>query len=173
MILHGLFLEGEEKIMGVVDYENLYKIYRVCVDYCKQENLPFQFKVDTGDYETAIEFWTMGYYHPPKSKSWKELKKAGNEIKCPDILDFEHRIIIELEEDPKPGKRMGKLGKKGHVEESKRDSNRDMLYRIAGFKVLKIWELEYKLNKYKGKLYQFLYEVYKVLQDSKKCPRSN
>jgi len=68
---------------------------------------------------------------------------------------------------------MGKLGKKGHVEESKRDSNRDMLYRIAGFKILKIWESELKSNTYKDKLCQFLYEMYKVPKDSKMCPRSN
>jgi len=159
--------------MGEVDYEDLHKIYRVCVDYCKQEKLPYHFKIDSGSWETAIEFTAIGYHHPPKSKNWEEVKKAGNEIKCPDILDFEHKIIIELEEEPKPGKRMGKLGKKGHVEESKRDSNRDMLYRIAGFRLYKIWESEYNLNKYKDKLCQFLYEMYKVPKDSKVCPRSN
>lgn len=158
--------------MGIVDYENLNKIYRVCIDYCKQEKLPFQFKVDSGSYETAIEFWALGYHYPPKSKSWEEVKKEGNEIKCPDILDFEHRIIIELEEEPKPGKR-GSLGKKGHVEESERDSNRDMLYRIAGFKVLKIWESELESTKYNSKVCQFLYDVYKVSQDSKICQRNN
>lgn len=142
--------------MGIADYEKLYKIYRECIDYCKAEKLPFHFKVDSGNYETAIEFWAMGYYHPPKSKSWKELKKQGNEIKCPDILEYEHKIIIELEEEPTPGKQTGKLGKKGHVEESIRDTHRDMLYRIAGFKVLKIWESEYNTNKYKEKLYKFL-----------------
>jgi len=159
--------------MGIVDCENLHEIYRVCVDYCKQEKIPFQFKVDSGNWETAIEFWAMGYYHPPRSKSWEEVKEKGNEVKCPDILEYEHRVIIELEEEPKPGKRGGKLGKKGHAEESTRDTNRDMLYRIAGFKVLKIWETEFKSKKYKAKLCQFLYEVYKVSQDSKMCKRNN
>jgi len=159
--------------MGIVDYENLYKIYRLCVDYCKQEKLPFQFKVDSGKWETAIEFTAIGYHHPPKSQSWEELKKEGNEIKCPDLLDFENRIILELEEEPKPGKRGGKLGKKGHVSESNRDSHRDMLYRIAGFRVLKILESEFKSNSYKEKLYQFLHEVYKVPQNSKMCQRNN
>jgi len=51
---------------------------------------------------------------------------------------------------------MGKLGKKGHTAESKRDTNRDMLYRIAGFKLLKIWESEYKSGEWKQKLYDFL-----------------
>jgi len=159
--------------MGIVDYEELHKIYRICVDYCKQEKLPFHFKVDSGSWETAIEFTSIGYHHPPKSQNWEELKKEGNEIKCPDILEFEHRLIIELEEEPKPGKRGGKLGKKGHTSESKKDTHRDYLYRIAGFKVLKIWESEYTSNKYKEKLYQFLHEMYKVPQHSKMCPRNN
>jgi len=159
--------------MGEVDYGELYEIYRICIDYCKQEKLPFQFKVDSGNYETAIEFWAMGYYHPPKSQSWEEVKKAGNEIKCPDILDFEHKIIIELEEEPKPGKRGGKLGKKGHTEESDTDKHRDMLYRIAGFKILKIWESELKSKKYKEKLCQFLHEVHKMQENGKMCQRNN
>jgi len=159
--------------VGVVDYENLHKIYQECLKICKNNNVSYHFKIDAGTYETAIEFTAIGYHHPPRSKSWEELKKEGNEIKCPDILEFEHRLIIELEEEPKPGKRMGKFGKKGHVEESKRDSHRDMLYRIAGFKILKIWESELKSNKYKDKLYQFLYEMYKMPQDNKSCQRNN
>ena len=122
--------------------------------------------MDSGTYETAIEFWAMGYHHPPRSKSWKELKKQGNEIKCPDIMDFENRIIIEFEEEPKPGK-------KGHTEESDKDERRDMLYRIAGFRVLKIWESEYINNSYNTKLYQFLHEVYKVQKNGKMCHRNN
>jgi len=142
--------------MGEVDYENLHKIYRECIDFCKKEKLPFQFKVDSGNFETAIEFTAIGYHHPPKSKNWEESKKEGNQIKCPDLLEYEHKLIIEFEEEPKPGKKMGKLGRKGHTEESERDTNRDMLYRIAGFKLLKIWESEYKSGEWKQKLYDFL-----------------
>jgi len=141
--------------IGEIDIENLHKIYRKCVDYCKQENLPYQFKVDSGNYETAIEFWECGYYHPPQSKTWRECKAKGNEIKCPDILDFDNRSIIELEEEPKPGKRGGKLGKKGHSDESDRDEHRDQLYRIAGFKLLKFWETDLKQENW-DKLYNFL-----------------
>jgi len=67
----------------------------------------------------------------------------------------------------------GRLGKKGHTEESDRDEHRDMLYRIAGFRVLKIWESEYVDNSYNAKLYQFLHEVYKVQKNSKICHRNN
>ena len=147
--------------MGIVDYENLYKIYRISIDYCKQEKLPFHFKVDSGTFETAIEFWAMGCYHPPKSKNWKELKKTGNEIKCPDLLDYKHKMIIEYEEE-------SKSDKKGHTSESKHDSHRDMLYRIAGFRLLKIWEFELKSNEYKNKVCQFLHEMYKMQSNSKK-----
>ncbi len=141
--------------MGEIDIGDLHKIYRKCVDYCLQENLPYKFKIDSGNYETAIEFTAIGYHHPPKSKSWEESKKEGNEIKCPDLLDFDNRIIIELEEEPKPGKRGGKLGKKGHTAESDKDEHRDQLYRIAGFKLLKFWESDLKNNNW-AKLYSFL-----------------
>jgi len=103
----------------------------------------------------------MGYYYPPRSKSWKECKAKGNEIKCPDLLDIKHKLLIEYEEEPKPGKRGGKLGKKGHSAESDRDEHRDQLYRIAGFKLLKIWESEFKSNKYQEKLYHFLHNAHK------------
>jgi len=141
--------------MGERDVDRLHEIYRECVDYCKQMNLPYQFKVDSGKWESAIEFTAIGYHHPPKSSSWEECKHEGNEIKCPDILDFNHRLIIEMEEEPKPGKRGGKLGKKGHTEESNRDEHRDQLYRIAGFRLLKFWETDLKEQNWQ-KLYNFL-----------------
>ena len=118
----------------------------------KKLKTKYSFKVDHGKFETAIEFWAMGYYHPPKAKNWD----SNPEIKCPDLLDYENKLIIEYEEEPKPGKKGGKLGKKGHTEESKSDSDRDQLYRIAGFKLLKIWESEYKDNTYVKKLASFL-----------------
>lgn len=141
--------------MGEVDLGDLHKIYRKCVDYCKQENLPYKFKVDSGNYETAIEFWAMGYHHPPKSANWNYAKSQDNEIKCPDLLDYHNKLIIEYEEESKPGKRGGKLGKKGHTEESNKDEHRDQLYRIAGFKLLKFWETDLKEENW-NKIYNFL-----------------
>lgn len=142
--------------MGVKDLDALHEIYEILKAYCKKYKLPFKFTVDDGSFETAIEFWAMGYHHPPKSKDWEESKKNGTKIKCPDILDFEHRLIIEYEEEPKPGKKGGKLGKKGHTEESSKDQHRDQLYRIAGFKLLKIWESEFKDGSWIKKLNIYL-----------------
>ena len=146
--------------MGEVDLVILSDINKVVKKLEKENNWNFSFKTDDGTFETAIEFTAIGYHHPPKSKNWNESKKEGNEIKCPDLLDFHNRIILEYEEEPKPGKRMGKLGKKGHTEESEKDSHRDMLYRIAGFRLFKIWETEYKENSYEKKLWKFLCDCY-------------
>ncbi len=138
--------------MGQVDIKFLMDIN----EQIKKLHTKYSFKVDHGSFETAIEFWEMGYHHPPKSDNWEESRENGNEIKCPDLLDYPNRVIIEYEEEPKPGKRGGKLGKKGHTEESKRDTHRDYLYRIAGFKVLKIWETDYANGKYVQNLKNFL-----------------
>lgn len=56
--------------MGLVDNDILQEINT----YIKSLKTPYHFKTDDGDYETAIEFWAMGYYYPPKSKSWEESK---------------------------------------------------------------------------------------------------
>ena len=137
--------------MGIVDIEALMEIN----EQVKKLHTKYSFKVDHGSFETAIEFWQMGYHHPPKSRNWEESRANGNEIKCPDLLDYHNKSIIEFEEEPKPGKRGGKLGRKGHVEESDRDEHRDMLYRIAGFRFLKFWETDLKEKNW-DKLYNFL-----------------
>ncbi len=143
--------------MGESDIESLHKIYEQIKLDCKEYNLPYHFKVDDGSFETAIEFTAIGYHHPPKSKSWDESKKNDNEIKCPDLLDYTHKIIIELEEESKPGHKMGKLGKKGHTPESEKDSHRDYLYRISGIELLKIWESDFiDSNAWKSQLSEFL-----------------
>ena len=53
-----------------------------------------------------------------------------------------------------------KIKKKGHWEESKRDSRRDEFYRLAGFRVLKIWEHELKEETWQAKLKDFLQNCY-------------
>lgn len=137
--------------MGIVDYPELHKVYRKCVDYCKKQKIPFNFKVDSGSWETAIEFTAIGYHHPPRSKSWEEVEKQGNEIKCPDILEYNHKIIIEWEEEHGSQKSGARLAKKGHSHKGDIDTNRDvdrnMLYRIAGFRLLRLYESDKDWNK--------------------------
>lgn len=124
--------------MGVGDYENLYKIYVETKKIIKKHKLRFNFKIDNGSFETAIQFKDEKHFHPPIAKNWD----SNPLILCPDLLDYTNKIIIEYDEEPKPGKQAGKLGKKGHVEESKRDMKRDSLYKINNFNFLKIWESE-------------------------------
>lgn len=142
--------------MGAVDIETLMAINKEI----KKLNSKYTFKVDHGEFQTAIEFWTMGCYHPPKSKNWEESKANGMEIICPDLLDWDHRRIIELEEEGQKKRTGAKLPTKGHGRQgdqtNSRDSNRDRLYRIGGFKLLKIYESEYKDGTYKKKLKDFL-----------------
>lgn len=135
--------------MGIIDNPILQNINTEIKKICKENNLPFIFKTDDGDFETGIEFCANRAYHPPISKDWEECKLMGNEIKCPDLLDYCHKLIIEYEEEPTPRK-------KGHTEESKRDTNRDKLYTLANFKLFKIWESEYQTNEYKSELIKFL-----------------
>ena len=145
--------------MGNIDIDNLFKIYYEINSINEKHHLKYSFKIDKGNFETAIEFWEIGYHHPPKSKDWDESKKCGTTILCPDLLDYQHKIIIEYEEEPKPGKRGGKLGKKGHTEESSRDTNRDLYYRLGGFRLYKIWESD---KDWKSNLEKFLLGLRRV-----------
>lgn len=135
--------------MGEVDVVVLDDIRKITKRLDLENNWGFKFKIDLGTWETAIEFTVIGYNHPPKSKSWEESKEAGNEIKCPDLLDYDNRIILEYEEEAKP-QRGSKIIQKGHTEESNRDYHRDQLYRIGGFRLFKVWQSEYKKLKSNG-----------------------
>jgi len=154
--------------MGEVDIAVLYPIYRKCVDLNKENNWNFQFKVDSGSFETMIEFKYLVpplvssgnskliAIHPPMAKNWDDMQYCN----APDILDFDNKIIIEYEEESKAGKQGGKLGKKGHWTESKRDELRDDRYNLSGFRVCKIWETEIKQNVWENKLFYFLADCY-------------
>ncbi len=161
--------------MGEVDIVVLDDIRKITKQLELENNWGFKFKIDHGSFETGIEFTEIGYHHPPISNSWEESKAQGNEIKCPDLLDYENKIILEYEEEPEAGKKGGKLGKKGHTEESEKDSHRDYLYRIGGFRFFKVWQSEYKKlksdgsyiweseekqKKFEKKLWKFLCDCY-------------
>lgn len=152
--------------MGVQDLEKLYPIYRACTEFCKLTELPFTFKVDSGNYETAIEFQDGFHIHPPKSKNWD-----NTTILCPDILilSCDNIIgVIEFEEETGNRRTGAYLAKKGHGHEgdldTKRDSRRNELYKITGFRVLRIWESHYNHNTiWKLKLFQFLIDCSKEI----------
>lgn len=152
--------------MGEVDIAALHPIYRKCVDLTKKYNWPWHFKEDTGDFETMIEFVPIesrnnfAIAHPPESKNWDEMKLIDSIPICPDVMDFDARIVIEYEEESTPGKSSGKLGKKGHWAESKTDSRRDELYKIKKFRYCKIWESEVKIGIWMAKLFSFLADCY-------------
>lgn len=128
--------------MGRIDLVKIHPIYRFATDLSKEKGWPFQFKEDSGDYETAIliEKFTGDCRKPPTNGKFNW---AGYwELFCPDILDFNNKIIIEYEEEAKPNTRNGAKLNKGHFPEqlNKRDQRRDMFYEIAKFRVCKIWE---------------------------------
>lgn len=125
--------------MGHKDLVSLHTIYEKIKTICKDNNLPYHFKVDDGDWETAIEFLDGNDYHPPISKGWLN----NPTIFCPDLLDYEHRLIIEYEEEVGNPRSGAKLAKKGHNREgdlpNQRDFRRNKFYNEAKFRVFQIW----------------------------------
>lgn len=128
--------------MGHKDLISLHTIYEKIKTICKTNDLPFHFRVDDGDWETAIEFSDGKDYHPPISQSWSN----NPTIFCPDLLDYPNRIIIEYEEEignKRPG---AHLAKKGHNRygdiANKRDERRNRFYNQRGFRYFQIWEYE-------------------------------
>ena len=149
--------------MGEVDIAVLHPIYRECINLTKDHGWPWSWKEDSGDFETMIQFFegsipggNLAFAHPPTAQNWDDMEICN----APDILDFDNKIIIEYEEESRPGKRGGKLGKKGHWADSKRDAARDMNYRRAGFRVCKIWESEMRKGPWELKLFHFLADCY-------------
>lgn len=157
--------------MGEQDIERIYPVYRACVDFCKLADLPFSFKEDTGSMDTMIEFVESKdkviAIHPPNSKSWEESKTNGTRLFNPDICDFEHKIIIEFEEETGPKRPGAKMARKGHGHQgdydTKRDTNRNEYYSQAGFTVFRLWESTYKNENWKILLFDFLIQCWKKL----------
>jgi len=140
-------------ILGHIDLEKLFEVYYETVRIIKKYDLPYNFTIDAGTYETAIEFIEDKHHCPPISKNWK----CKPVIFCPDLLDYPHKIIIEYEEEVGEPRSGAKLAKKGHNREgdidTKNDVKRNMYYKIGGFKVLRIWESD---NSWRSKLEDFL-----------------
>ena len=139
--------------MGKIDLVNFFEIYYEIKSIKKKYNLSCDFKIDEGFYETAIEFTESGHFHPPISKDWSQYPI----IFCPDLLDYDNKIIIEYEEEIGNPKAGAKLAKKGHNREgdfdSKRDDRRTFYYKLGGFSVLRVWESD---KMWRNKLKNFM-----------------
>lgn len=149
--------------MGEADIENLNKIYTCCNQACRLLDLPFQFKEDTGRFETAIVINEEGKIEISGAYSnWDEIKNLS--LFVPDILDYQNKIVIEFEETPGKPRHGAKLAKKGHDPDGmdKRTSNRDLYYSIAKLRVLKIFDYEFEDDsKWKIKLVEFLIKCFR------------
>ena len=119
--------------------------------------------MDRGCFETAIEFFydideKIYHTHPPKSAGWS----TDPHILCPDILDYDNKIIIEIEEEPGPRKTGAKYARKGHNSEgdldNKKDAERNRHYK--DFRVFRLWESTLKNENWQVKLFQFLINSY-------------
>ena len=133
------------------DLDILHMINRYIMQHFKNYN----FKVDNGLKETAFLILDNG------SSVLGPLSAAQINLGTPfvpDLLDFNHKKIIEYEEEAKPN-HGPKIVKRGHFEESNRDTRRDHYYHLAGFSLLKIWENEFKNNTWKDKIDAFLGHV--------------
>lgn len=149
--------------MGVKDADALHEIYNECNVWCKKYKLPFHFTVDNGSYETAIEFFFLGeankpqweVIHPPRSKGWL----SNPTIFCPDIMDFDSKIIIEYEEEGQKRLSGSRLARKGHGPigdmTNDRDTRRDNYYNWGKFRVLKFYEADLKEKNWE-KIHSFL-----------------
>lgn len=130
--------------MGHKDLMSLHRIYEKIKIISKENNLSYNFKVDDGDWETAIEFIGERSYHPPISVDWSN----NPQIFCPDLLDYENKIIIEFEEEIGNPRSSARLARKGHNREgdlpNKRDTRRKEFYDDGNFQCFQIWESDDK-----------------------------
>ena len=147
--------------MGKQDIYNIHPIYRACIDFTKLSELPFTFKVDSGNYETGIVFniETKSYRRHNSFETWQDITYP-EVMTCPDVLDFDHKIIVEFEEETGPRKPGAKYAKKGHGHEGDYNTTRDNLrndaYLAAGFVVFRLWESTFKNKNWKLQLFEFL-----------------
>jgi len=126
--------------MGQQDIAALFVIKEEIKKINKKNNLHNTFKVDLGNYETALEFVGSMVFHPPISKDWS----TNPVILCPDLLDYQNKLIIEYEEEVGNRRTGARLAKKGHNregdEDNSRDARRNKFYKRGGFHVVRLWE---------------------------------
>jgi hypothetical protein len=122
--------------MGIQDLDRLDQIGTYANSFTK-----YHFTIDTdtknSDNGITINEYGICYKDPLTEVAARQLKKLGFKRFVPDLLDWKNKRIIEYQEEPKPCKGP-KIIQKGHDEFS--DENKDLFYKLAGFKQLKIWE---------------------------------
>jgi len=149
--------------MGVVDIVILHEIYKKLLELEKEHNWGFNFKTDDGNFETAIIFneETKSSRRPGPGETWNDIKYPETLI-CPDISDYDHKILFEYEEETGNRRSGAYLAKKGHGHmgdlPTKRDSSRNQHYRNSKFRFCRIWELEFK--NMDDKLFHFLADCF-------------
>ena len=133
----------EKPRLGEIDIHNIHPIYRFATEFSKLAFLPFQFKVDTGGFETVLAISDTGKYRTYVEKDSKDFIPF-----VPDIIDYKNKIVIEYEEETGDKRAGAKLARKGHGHQgdhpTKRDEIRNHYYSLAGFKVLRVWESQYE-----------------------------
>lgn len=150
--------------MGEIDIENLHKIYRACTDFSKLAGLSFKFQEDSGHKETMIRIWEDGRYEKPETdRSLSTVSIPQSRWFVPDVMDFQNKIIIEFDETPGAPRKGARLARKGHDPDGNdiRTSWRDLYYGLAKFRLLKIFDFEFKDEAlWKCKLFRFLVDCY-------------
>jgi len=139
--------------MGHKDLDSLHKIYREVQALNKKYFWYFAFKVDDGSYETRIDVNDNGDTFLGNGR----LPLIGYEMFCPDLMEWNRKLIIEFEEEASSNTGFMKAKKhKGHTEYTNtRDTRRDNHYRK--FTLLKIWKKDLKSDIWKRKLQSFLW----------------
>ena len=141
--------------MGYKDSDSLHKIYEYIKELSNKKGLLCNFHVDDGEFETRIDVTFGGKWYRGNGK----MPENGYRMFCPDLIDYDNKLIIEYEEESKSNTGFFKAKKrKGHSDYTNtRDAQRDAFYVISGFKLLKIWDYELKKDIiWKLKLFEYL-----------------
>lgn len=149
--------------MGIPDIVQLHSIYKKLLELENENNWGFSFKVDDGNYETAIIFneEIKIFRRPGPGETWNDIQYPEHLV-CPDISDYDHKIVLEYEEESGNRRSGAKLARKGHGHmgdlPTKRDTLRNKFYRDNHFRFCRIWESEFK--NIDSKLFHFLADCF-------------
>jgi len=148
--------------MGHNDIMSLYPIVQYVRKLNHDQCWGYTFSWDQGTYETMIiineEEKTVR--RPNQNEHWNQITYP-NRPYCPDILEYQNKIIIEYEETEGKPRSGARLAKKGHNADGldPRTSQRDAMYKLANFNVFKIFDYEKPVDN-KKRLIKFLADVW-------------